>query len=122
MSTEFEDVQEQELLREVMAAGSADPVESFGVEDYVQKEMIEKGVFDGPAEEPIEVKTFEELKKIRTQRRRVVMNQDPTFEMDGTVHFSNGRNGLYLEKDYWENLGSPTVVTVGVVTGNILDN
>lgn len=76
-----------------------------------------------------EVKTFDDLKRVRLSRRRVVMKRHPEQKTGDYVYFEADTDdepairtdGYYMTVENWEAFGSPEHITVGVVNGDILN-
>lgn len=114
---DFQATPEKNVLRETESG--------FVIESDVE---VSKVTPVGIAETPIEDVPMEDLKKIRLSRKRTVMTLDTDLEpVDGFASFTaKDDDGLitssYLmsEMDY-EAFGSPEIITVGIVTGDILN-
>lgn len=87
---------------------------------------------DSPAETPIEDVPMEELKKIRLSRKRAVMelegdpNEEPTDGTEFVSFVAKDDDGLivgsYIMSQLdWDGFGRPSKITVGVVSGDILN-
>jgi hypothetical protein len=82
---------------------------------------------------PIEDVPMEELKQIRLSRKRTVMklqgdlSEDPSEGFSHVSFISTNDDDNSVESEYlmlvsdWEAFGKPTVITVGVVNGDILN-